>query len=129
MSLVSRRFHSIRSICLALVLSSAFFGLQALAPVCAGAKAAVLAKHDCCAGQKTCHTQWQRSSCCEVQPGAEGLPSSSPAKPQDSGTAMPVLLATLPVLPSIPKLSFEGRDLARRAQAPPLYLTKQSLLC
>ncbi|MCC6274007.1 MAG: hypothetical protein IT572_11135 [Deltaproteobacteria bacterium] len=124
-----RRFHSIRSLSLALVLILAFLGLQALAPVCAGARAAALAKHDCCAGQKTCHTQWQRGSCCEVQPGAEGLPSSSPANPQSFGAATPVLMATLPVLSSAPKLSFEDRDLARRAQAPPLYLTKQSLLC
>ncbi|KAB2841707.1 hypothetical protein F9K50_03460 [bacterium] len=126
---MSRRFHSIRSLSLALVLTLAFIGLQALAPVCVGAKAAALVKHDCCAGQKTCHTQWQRGACCEVQPGAEGLPSSSPAKHQDSGAATPALLATFPVLPSIPKPSFQGRDLARRAQAPPLYLTKQSLLC
>ncbi|MCC7345542.1 MAG: hypothetical protein IT573_11435 [Deltaproteobacteria bacterium] len=121
--------HSIRSLSLALVLAVAFLSLPALAPLCAGARAAALAKHDCCAGQKTCHNQWRRGACCEVQPDAEGLPSSSPVHPRAWGATTPVLLATLPLLPAMPKLSFEDRDLARRAQAPPLYLTKQSLLC
>ncbi|MDL1871979.1 hypothetical protein FBR05_07210 [Deltaproteobacteria bacterium PRO3] len=126
---MSRRFPSLRTISLTIVLTLAFLGLQALVPVCAGARAAAFAKHDCCAGQKSCHTQWRRGSCCEVQPGAEGLPPTSLAKHQDSGKTAPATLAVLPILVSIPKLAFEGRELARRAQAPPLYLTKQSLLC
>jgi hypothetical protein len=130
MKAVLRRIQNHYRSVLGLFLTLTLMSLPALVPLCSGANAAALTKHDCCQGRQTCHTQFQRSPCCEYQPSPGGTqPFTAGTHYTGSPVTVPALIATLPVEDFIPKLFRESEGLSRRAQGPPLYLQKQSLLC
>lgn len=130
MKTVSRRLQIPYRSALVLFLALTLMGLPALVPLCSGAHAAMLAKHDCCQGSRRCHTQFQRSPCCEYQPSPGGSQPFTPASQvTDSPVAGPALITDLPDLYFSAQSFLDCQDRAHQAHAPPLYLQKQSLLC
>ena len=129
MEAVSRRISNPFSSLVMLTLALTLVVLPALVPVCSGANAAMLGKHDCCKGARTCHTQFQRSPCCEYQPSPGGSQPFTPASLTNTPVAGPALITDLPELNFSAQRFLDSRDRSHQSHAPPLYLQKQSLLC
>jgi len=103
--------------------------LPNLLPICQGAQAAGRMSHPCCQGGQACHAQVRRVPCCERQ-SARVVPPAIPLS--KAGSEVAVLPAKNLVAQSLlmpPPLLWQAASDGPQAQAPPLYLAKQSLLC
>ncbi|MFO1463102.1 MAG: hypothetical protein U1F66_04950 [bacterium] len=117
-----------------LYLVAALWAVMAMAApslltLCRGSQVARMAAHDCCAGTNTCHAQFGRRPCCEWQGAPAGVPVVPVATGSD-GVAVLSLCANISKVISLSPPAWVGLSKTlRQAQAPPLYLAKQSFLC
>jgi len=115
---------------LAFVAAFLALGLPGLLPLCSGVGRSAMLSHPCCAGKSTCGTQFRRVPCCEFQSTSKAAqPYRDTASGSDGMTATSILTFAVNAPTILTKISTHARVDGRHAQAPPLYLSKQSFLC